>query len=189
MPVTFRALLGVLVLTTSLVAGCGSDAAPRKSEVDSVWPLPDDPGAAAQQAGLPMLDREMLDVHYHAHIDLVVRGTRIQVPANIGIDVKDKEISPLHTHDATGIVHIESAEDIPFTLGQFFTAWGKQLSATAVGPITLAEGEKVRVYKDGTELDGDPAQVRFTEHAQILIWVSNAPPREVTATYSFPPNL
>ena len=32
-----------------------------------------------------MLDREMLAVHYHAHLDVIVRGVHVTVPAFIGI--------------------------------------------------------------------------------------------------------
>ena len=113
-------------------------------------------------------------MHYHAHIDLVVRGERVPIPAGVGIDAKEQKISPLHTHDVTGIVHIESAEDIPFTLGQFFTEWGQPLDASRIGPAAVAEGERLRVYRDGKEVTGDPASIRFTRHAEFYLWVGPA---------------
>jgi hypothetical protein len=182
------AALAVLLVA---VAGCGTTdggsggaaAAPPPSQ----WPLPDDPRAAAQKAGLSMLDREMFDVHYHAHLDVMVRGVRVVVPAGIGIDARRSLISPLHTHDTSGIVHIESARDIPFTLGQVFTEWGQPLSSTRVGPVTLVEGEQLRVYRNGDVVAGDPAKFRLTQHAEIVLWVGPAAENpKVPSSYDFP---
>src|SRR5205823_14298698 len=47
----------------------------------------------------------------------------VTIPANMGISSAPKFISPLHTHDATGVVHVESPTIETFTLGQFFDVW------------------------------------------------------------------
>ena len=191
-----RLRIGVAALAVLLVAvsGCGKTGTNASNNPaappPSVWPLPDDPREAAKKAGLSMLDREMLDVHYHAHLDVVVRGVRVTVPAGIGIDARRGLISSLHTHDVTGIVHIESAEDIPFTLGQLFTERGQPLSATRVGPVTVVEGEQLRVYRNGDRVPGDPAKLKLTEHAQVVVWVGPAGAQpKVPTSYDFPPNL
>jgi hypothetical protein len=182
----------VMVAVATVSSACSSPAstgaAPTSTAVPSVWPLPADPVAAASQAGLQMLDREMLAVHYHAHVDVIVRGVRIDVPAGVGIDAARKLISPLHTHDATGIVHIESGEDIPFTLGQFFTEWGQPLSQSRVGPVVAANDERVRVYRNGSEVTGEPAAIKLTSHAEIVVWFGPADQKpQVPASYDFPP--
>jgi hypothetical protein len=189
-----RTGVAALAVLLAAVSGCGKTGtnAPNDPAAPppSVWPLPDDPKAAAQKAGLAMLDREMFAVHYHAHLDVVVRGVRVTVPAGVGIDARRGLISPLHTHDVTGIVHIESAEDIPFTLGQFFTEWGQPLSATRIGPVTVVEGEQLRVYRNGDRVPGDPAKLKFTEHAEIVVWVGSAGAQpKVPTSYDFPPDL
>jgi hypothetical protein len=155
------------------------------------WALAEDQSASAARAGLPMLSQEMLEVHYHAHIDLVVRGAPVQIPAGVGIDTNQHKISPLHTHDATGIVHIESGEDISFTLGQFFTEWGQPLEALRVGPVAVAEGERLRIYRDGKEIPGNPAAIPFTRHGAFYLWIGPAgsPPSHVASTYDFPQGL
>jgi hypothetical protein len=156
----------------------------------TTWDAPLDTSAAAEKAGLPMLGQEMLAVHYHAHLDVIVDGKRVTVPAQLGIDNIRQAISPLHTHDTTGIVHIESAKDIPFTLGQFFTEWGQPLTAQQVGPKTISSGEVLRVYRNGKPVAGDPAALKFQAHDEIAIWVgpSNATPNVPTA-YKFPAGL
>jgi hypothetical protein len=47
------------------------------------------------------------------------------IPPQIGI-IPDKCIYWLHTHDGTGIIHIESPIKRDFTLGQFFDIWAKK---------------------------------------------------------------
>ena len=186
-----RTCVAAVAVLLAVVTGCGKPASTSSGDnaapPPSVWPLPDDPRAAAQKAGLAMLDREMLAVHYHAHLDVLVRGVRVTVPAGVGIDGRRQLISALHTHDTTGIVHIESAEDIPFRLGQFFTEWGQPLSATRVGPVTVAGGEELRVYRNGERVSGDPAALKFTEHAEIVVWVGPAGDKpKVPSSYDFP---
>jgi hypothetical protein len=46
------------------------------------------------------------------------------VPANIGIDEQAGYLTSLHTHDATGIIHVESPTRRSFNLGDFFDVWG-----------------------------------------------------------------
>jgi hypothetical protein len=200
-----RPFLGALfaMIIAAVLAGCGSDAAtppggsvaPGGStpagQASANWDLAADQSAAAGQAGLPMLGQEMLAVHYHAHIDLMIRGKSVTVPSGIGIDFPKKKISPLHTHDETGIVHIESAEDTPFTLGQFFTEWGQHLDSRQVGPVTVAAGEQLRVFHDGKEVTGDPAAIRLTQHGEFYVWLGPAdkPPSAPISSYAFPKGL
>jgi hypothetical protein len=180
------ALVGAIAALA--LGGCGSD--PSSPPVPSTWALPADPGAAAQKAGLAMLGREMLEVHYHAHVDVIVRNNRITVPAYIGIDTQRQRITALHTHDTTGIVHIESEKDIPFTLGQFFTEWGQPLTAGEIGPVAATSDEQVRVYRNGKLVSGDPAAVKFNAHDELVVWLGarNATPK-VPSSFTFPEGL
>jgi hypothetical protein len=171
-------------------AGAATSQPSTAPSTPASWAAPLDPSAAAQKAGLPMLGQEMLTVHYHAHLDVIVDGQQITVPAGIGIDNIRQAISPLHTHDTSGIVHIESAQNIPFTLGQFFTEWGQPLTTHQVGPTTISSGEVLRVYSNGTLVAGDPAGLKFQAHQEIAVWVgpSSATPT-VPKTYQFPAGL
>src|SRR6516162_4193467 len=67
------------------------------------WSAPTDAAAAMRAAGLPMLSREGTVEHIHAHLDVRVNGQPVDVPAMIGIDRQG--ISPVHTHDSTGVIH------------------------------------------------------------------------------------
>jgi hypothetical protein len=112
------------------------------------------------------------------------------VPAGLGIDVPRQRISPLHTHHASGVIHIESGRDIPYTLGQLFVEWGQPLPAHQVGPHRLAPGEVLRVFRNGHPVSGDPAALRFAQHDEDLVWVGPANARPtVPAAYPFPQGL
>jgi hypothetical protein len=164
-------------------AGAGS-VAPAGS-----WGLAPDMSAAAKKAGLPMLGQEMLQVHYHAHLDVIVDGQPVTVPASIGIDQAQQTITALHTHDTSGILHIESANDAPFTLGQAFAEWGQPLTATQVGPVAVGADKAEHVFVNGKEIT-DPAAHVLKSHDEVAVWVGakDAKP-DVPASYAFPPNV
>jgi hypothetical protein len=164
--------------------------APSRAVTAADFALPADATAAAKQAGLPMLGEEHLAVHYHAHLDLAVYGTAVQVPAYIGIDLVRRRIAPLHTHTPDGIVHIESDTDVPFTLGQLFTAWGHPISAAGIGSVTVAQGSQLRVYRNGVQVPGDPAAMVLKAHDEVYVWIGPAsqnPP--VPSSFEFPSGL
>jgi hypothetical protein len=169
--------------------GTGGGSTPP-APASASWGLPADTSAAVRAAGLPMLGHEELAVHYHVHLDVFAGGQQVPVPADIGIDEAKGLIAPLHTHDDSGVVHIESATDVPFTLGQVFTEWGQPLSATTVGPLTLGGGQVLRVFRDGQPVTGDPAALRLVAHDEIAVWVGPGSQQpQVPSSYAFPAGL
>ena len=77
-----------------------------------------------QAIGVPPLSPvEATAVHIHPHLDLYVDGHKVPVPAGIGIDPA-AGFAPLHTHDASGVIHVESPTVRTYTLGQLFAVWG-----------------------------------------------------------------
>ncbi len=154
------------------------------------WALPTDPQPFIEAAGLSVLGQEQLAVHYHAHLDLIMNGTKVPVVAGIGMIIENGQetgVTVLHTHDETGVIHIESATDSPYTLGQLFTEWGVQLSTGQIGGLSDGNGKSLRTYVDGKEFTGDPATVVFSAHQEITLWfgADNATP-VVASQYKFP---
>jgi hypothetical protein len=91
------------------------------------WELDTKGGAERiKAAGLPVLSMEGSAEHFHAHLDVFVDGKPVVVPAYIGFSFavtgQPNGISALHTHDESGIIHIEApvAGDT-YTLGQLLT--------------------------------------------------------------------
>jgi hypothetical protein len=152
------------------------------------WPAPADATAAARNAGLPMLSSEGNVEHIHVHLDVLNDGQLVPVPANIGIDIARGAISPLHTHDDTGVVHIESPVKRQFSLGEFFSEWGVSLSANNIGGLRATGDKRVRVYVNGQPRAGDPAAIMFNQHDEIALLYGTPKPGETIPTkYDFPP--
>jgi hypothetical protein len=191
----------VLALVVAVLAGaCNKNetSSPNTPTNDPVatdatgsvsFPLPSDTPAAVKLAGLPMLGQEMLDYHIHSHLDVVVDGKAVAVPANIGIDVEGGQISPLHTHDATGVIHIEAAKKDVFRVGQLFQEWGVTLNKTCLASFCADETHQLLGFDNG-QLVPDPASIPFDEHAEIVIWYGpKGSNPQVPTSYSFPANL
>ncbi|WP_194917183.1 hypothetical protein [Catenulispora rubra] len=167
----------------------GAQAAPSTAAAAD-WSRNPDQTSTALKASLPMLGTEMLQVHYHAHLDVIVDGKAVTVPQYVGIDENAQTITALHTHDTSGVMHIESAKDTPFKLGQFFTEWGQPLTATRVGPVAIGGTEALHVIVNGKEVTGDPAQYVLKAHDEIAVWVgAKGQTPQVPSSYNFPPGL
>ncbi|HEY4371104.1 MAG TPA: hypothetical protein VGN52_04125 [Burkholderiales bacterium] len=142
--------------------------------------------------GIDGSSHEMLKVHVHAHLSLFYKGEQIAVPQGIGI-VQPQErdgfvgggsaIYWLHTHDATGIIHVESPDSRKYTLGQFFDIWGQPLAADDVAGL---KGH-VRAYLDGAEYKGKLRDIPLNAHGQITLVVGE--PAVSPPVYVFPADL
>jgi len=129
--------------------------------------------------------------HLHTHLSLFVDGEQKAIPLAIGIKnpfvqnalvIAGECFYHLHTHDRTGIIHVESPNATEtFTLGQFFDVWGEPLSNTEVAGFS----GPVRVYVDGHRYTGDPRAIVLTAHEQITLEVGT--PAVAPPIYAFPP--
>jgi hypothetical protein len=138
--------------------------------------------------GIPCESGEQLAYHVHAHVAIFVDGQQASVPAGIGIDEQAKCIYWLHTHDNSGVIHVEAPSQQPFTLGQFFDVWGQPLSATKVLGNTADATHQVRAFVGGQPFTGDPRAIPLTAHADIVL--EFGPPFPQTpGPYPFAPGL
>jgi hypothetical protein len=116
--------------------------------------------------GLPPAGTERF--HVHALLRIYVDGLLSPIPANIGINEPLGIESSLHTHDRTGIVHMEATHPHRFTLGDFFAVWGVRLGPDRVGGLTGLGGDKLHFYLDGRPLS-DPAAHQMRDDDNIVI--------------------
>jgi hypothetical protein len=188
----------VAALVAVVIAACGpfAQGQPTPSAGQVVWAAPSNPLELTVNAGLQPENKETLHFHVHAHLDVFVDGSAVQVPAGIGINITDPNvqhgqwngdpayggitgcaqpcISPLHTHDDSGVIHTESASSTPNRLGQFFTEWNVPMSGTCVGQY-CAPSTTIAVYVDGTKYSGNPADISLTDRKEIAVVVGSAP--------------
>jgi hypothetical protein len=176
-------VLGLLVVVGIVIAvvnsGGGSSSAnvkpgsvPASAEAGTrttppPWPADYD-GLAGRikDMGLPGLSESIF--HIHAILHVYVDGKPVTVPANIGLDAANQVFSPLHTHDTSGIIHMEATREYPFTLGQFFAIWDVHFTDTELGPFKPAGGKSLQVYVNGKPVK-DPVGLVMHEHDNISV--------------------
>ena len=181
----------------------GGATSPSGQAAALVWPAPADPMERTVQAGLKPQPKEFLTNHVHAHLDVFVDGKPVTVPSGIGIKIDDPAvrrtdeqdgstsyggidlcnepcISPLHTHDISGIIHTESASPEPNTLGEFFTEWGVALDASCVATF-CSPATEIAIYIDGELTTGDPRAIQLTDQREIAIVIGTPPPQIPTS--------
>ena len=145
--------------------------------------------ARLRALGLPALPVEGKALHTHEHLDLYLTGTHVAVPANVGIGPSgDLFFSPLHTHDRTGILHVEAPAEIQYTLGQFFGVWGVRLTAACIDDDCAGGGRTLRVFVNGRRVHGDPATIPLRRHDEIVIAFGTRSqlPSPIPSSYGFP---
>jgi hypothetical protein len=171
-----------------------------------LWPRPRDTLTLGWHAGLAPARHEYFTYHVHAHLDIFLNRKPIQVPAALGINILDLGvhkftapdgstayggiaecrkpcISPLHTHDDTGIIHTEAPTRHSFQLGQFFREWNVRLSSKCIGQYCAPE-QKFVVFIGGKRYTSDPTKIVLNNHEEIAI-VIGTPPSTVPSTYNF----
>jgi hypothetical protein len=121
--------------------------------------------------------------HIHVRLRIFVDGQPVPVPAGIGIEPAGGLLASLHTHDTSGIVHIEADRPFPFTLGQFFSVWGVRFSRAHLGGYGAP-----RVYVDG-RLVRDPAAYVLRAHDRIVVGIGRPGSFPTRDVQPFPPGL
>jgi hypothetical protein len=109
-----------------------------------------------------------------------VNGTHLTVPALIGIN-DNSYITEIHTHDPSGVLHVESAKNRLYTLGQFFGEWSVRLNARCIGRYCGG----LQWWLDGKPQTGNPADLIVKSHQEIVI-AAGKPPAHVPSSYAFP---
>ncbi len=123
-------------------------------------------------AGVPLLPQEAFETHIHTQLTVTVNGAPLTVPASIGIDQETNQIAALHTHDDTGLIHVESPEKhAKYTLQQFLTVWGMpagadarctSFSANAPCTVTVTSKDSGKVGLDVRLVDQDELTLTVT---------------------------
>ena len=152
-------------------------------------PPPWDSSSAVLSDRLPILGLDALGaegevIHIHQHLDIYLNGTKVTVPALVGIDTAGQFLTQLHTHDTTGILHVESPTKRSFRLGEFFGEWGVRLTSTCLGTYC----GHLHWWVNGTKMTGDPAQLVLQSHQEIVLAVGK-PPAHIPSSYKFPQGL
>src|ERR1051326_3006589 len=142
----------------SKLVGVQTGSAPWNAGVDH---LPDRLGPL----GLHQLGAEGEVIHIHQHLDIYVNGKHEAVPAQIGI-YDGQFLTELHTHDTTGVMHVESPKMREFSLGEFFGVWGVRLTNSCIGGYCRPKSPW-KLYVNGAPYSGDPSKIVLIKHQEF----------------------
>lgn len=124
--------------------------------------------------------------HVHAALRVYVNGKQVPVRTNIGIEPEASSLASLHTHDTSGVIHIESSEQYPFTLGQFFTIWGVKFTSSQLGSYVAGAGSVLAVYVNGKPVS-NPLGYVMKAHDNIVVAYGKPGSFPTSFQYTWPP--
>jgi hypothetical protein len=178
-----------MLLGAALIAGCGSSSRITTTTTGAVGGRPPEkgllilgPGIRATAPPWPVANEGLAEritrfhlplggsekFHLHALLSIYNQGLYVTVPGQIGLDPRDHVESSLHTHDPTGIVHMEAPKPFRYTLGDFFGEWGVRFGAGTLGGLRDDGKNRVWVYVNG-KLITDPARHVMANDDNIAI--------------------
>ena len=147
--------------------------------------------AALTIDGISCNPMEQAVFNIHAHLDIIINGVYFLVPSQVGIP--SNCFYWLHTHDESGIVHIEAPIQRDFTLGQFFDIWGKKLSNDQIFNYVSSANNPLNVYINGlTKVQGEVdvtnyRDIKLNAHDEIAIVYGT--PSTIRSNYKFPQGI
>lgn len=135
--------------------------------------------------GIQCNNVEQLVSHIHAHLDIFINGQPYTIPSQIGIT--DKCFYWLHTHDESGIIHIESPVAKDYTIGQLFDIWNKKFSNTQILDNIVNGKNTLNVYVNGNKVNAgvNYRDIKLKAHDEIAV-VYGKPPSTIPSKYNFP---
>lgn len=126
---------------------------------------------------------EQLAYHIHAHVSIYINGKQSLIPQLTGIAPDGSCYYWLHTHDTTGVIHIESPTEHTYTFGNFLDEWSAHFSSLGYPPeLDFTTGWQVWV--NGKPYTGSFRNIPLTAHALITMAYDSPGVKPVT-TYAW----
>jgi hypothetical protein len=135
---------------------------------------------------------EFTKFHIHAHLDIFVDGKSYTVPSQIGIDPEGRCLYWLHTHDDSGIIHIESPTEREFTIGNFIEIWKRTFGSTVLFDSDLNETNGViNAYVNGVEVPSgtDLTNIGISAYDEIALVFGPIQADKIPLEYQFEEGL
>lgn len=148
-----RRVLIVLALFVAVVVGVIAVARATARSVDGI---PCDAGGTVAY-------------HVHAHLTIVVDGHAHYPPAGVGIHPEHLCLYWLHTHDATGIIHIEAPHRITPRLREFFDIWGQPLTKHRVAEYLVPAVRRQEVFVGEKRWRRGAGNIPLRKHTAVTI--------------------
>ncbi len=100
-------------------------------------------------------------VHWHPKLKIIIKGEEQFIPPNIGISIGNNidnhisgmRMSPTHTHESDGTIHLENnkpwLKPETLTLGYFFKVWGKNFNSSCIFEYCSGHAETLTMTVNG----------------------------------------
>ena len=183
--ITIAVAAGVFFFTNRNEPDTSAVALPGELTTKAPWDANAAESAARATAlGLPA---EGTTMHEHAAVKILVHGKNERIPTDIGIDTAAGTIQSIHTHDDTGLVHLESSQSREFTLGEFFGVWGVRFTPSCLGAYCNEGNNRLQVFVDGDEVTDDLQDVQLDDQTVIVVTYGTAAelPDPIPSTFDF----
>lgn len=103
-------------------------------------------------AGVPLVQ--------HVHTKLVIRVDGAHEPVPPGIGLSSSCERAVHTHEPDSIIHVEAQDTLRYTLGSFFSVWGKGIER---------EGYDLRVLRENEPYTGAPGDILLKDEETVTL--------------------
>lgn len=125
--------------------------------------------------------------HIHVYVTIWIDGKQQSIPQYVGIPQDQSGNATcfywLHTHDSSGIIHIEAPAKEPFTFGQFIDEWNQQFQSVGFySQLLLNTGWTIWV--NGKPYHGSLDSIPLAAHNIITI-AYNSPNAKPATTYNW----
>lgn len=120
-------------------------------------------------------------IHWHHHLEIMIKGEEVGIPANIGIGSKYVDspfydsmmsMTNMHTHDASGTLHWEVMMHAPTSqdmyLGNFFQVWGKTFNKNCIFEFCTGPEGSVKMFVNN-KLNNDFEKYVVRDGDEIVI--------------------
>lgn len=111
--------------------------------------------------------------HTHALLSVYRNGLRLSLPDSIGRGSGCNY--EMHTHDGSGVIHLETDVPRTFTLGQFLSLWGQSIVSSSVLGLPGPARYYVIANEIVTPVTTDPAALVLNNHEEIVVVIGTPP--------------
>lgn len=128
-------------------------------------------------------------IHWHFTLSISVYGQQATIPAGVGIHPDlwkyhaldaygtNPGTAPMHTHDDTGLIHIEATgPPISYTLGDFFAIWGLTFNDNCLSNLCVSNSTVINMFVNG-EQNYDFGN--YVPHDHDVISIEVGPPTQL----------
>ena len=185
-----RFVLSALVLCASLA--CGTTPQGSQPAADQLTTTVQQLHEGQVVDGVPCLRDDLPAQHFHVHLEVLLDGKVVTVPAGVGVGrpwgedadgfiVTGSCFAWIHTHDTTGVVHVFTQVGTSYSLGQMFKVWGQPLGLHGA----LGYRGPAAVLVDGLAFAGDPQEVALKNFENIVLELGRPPATPPPSSYDF----